>query len=207
MIQAIETVYNGYRFRSRLEARWAVFFDALGIKYEYEKEGFDLGEAGWYLPDFFIPSANLWVEIKGSNPSPEDLTKVAEFSKASQRIVLVTGNPFPAEYTIRWFSGGCEIDLDFWVNYAKQDEVFRCKLESFGFGGYVWAVTTEYAFDLRVVAQSNDGWHFIAQFPGPHQNVSWPISQDNWNDCLPLKTAYTAARQARFEHGATPIIR
>ena len=29
MIKAIETVYNGYRFRSRLEARWAVFFDAL----------------------------------------------------------------------------------------------------------------------------------------------------------------------------------
>jgi hypothetical protein len=27
-IQAIETVYRGHRFRSRLEARWAVFFDA-----------------------------------------------------------------------------------------------------------------------------------------------------------------------------------
>ena len=44
MIKPIETVYNGYRFRSRLEARWAVFFDQLGIKNEYEKEGFDLGE-------------------------------------------------------------------------------------------------------------------------------------------------------------------
>jgi hypothetical protein len=28
-IKAIETSYKGYRFRSRLEARWAVFFDAL----------------------------------------------------------------------------------------------------------------------------------------------------------------------------------
>lgn len=26
---AIQTEYNGYLFRSRLEARWAVFFDAL----------------------------------------------------------------------------------------------------------------------------------------------------------------------------------
>ena len=51
MIKAIETVYNGYRFRSRLEARWAVFFDALGLEYEYEPEGFSLG-AGGYLPDF-----------------------------------------------------------------------------------------------------------------------------------------------------------
>ncbi len=38
--KAIETLYKGYRFRSRLEARWAVFFDALGLKWEYEKEGF-----------------------------------------------------------------------------------------------------------------------------------------------------------------------
>jgi len=52
-IKAIETVYNGYRFRSRLEARWAVFFDTLGIEYRYEPEGFDL-DGIWYLPDFFL---------------------------------------------------------------------------------------------------------------------------------------------------------
>lgn len=33
-IKPIETKYKGYRFRSRLEARWAVFFDALGISWE-----------------------------------------------------------------------------------------------------------------------------------------------------------------------------
>ena len=33
MIKAIDTVYNGYKFRSRLEARWAVFFDEIGIEY------------------------------------------------------------------------------------------------------------------------------------------------------------------------------
>lgn len=44
MIKAIETEYKGYRFRSRLEARWAVFFDALGVEWVYEPEGFDLTE-------------------------------------------------------------------------------------------------------------------------------------------------------------------
>lgn len=53
-IKAIETIYNGYRFRSRLEARWAVFFDALGVKYEYEPEGFELPSGKRYLPDFKI---------------------------------------------------------------------------------------------------------------------------------------------------------
>ena len=53
-IKAIETIYNGYKFRSRLEARWAVFFDNAVIEYEYEPEGFDLGGV-WYLPDFYLP--------------------------------------------------------------------------------------------------------------------------------------------------------
>jgi hypothetical protein len=43
-IKPIETHYKGYRFRSRLEARWAVFFDELGLRWEYEREGFDLGD-------------------------------------------------------------------------------------------------------------------------------------------------------------------
>jgi hypothetical protein len=63
-LKAIETVYNGYRFRSRLEARWAVFFDALAIDYQYEPEGFDLGEAGAYLPDFVLPEFQVYCEIK-----------------------------------------------------------------------------------------------------------------------------------------------
>jgi len=64
VIKAIETSYKGYRFRSRLEARWAVFFDSLGLEWEYEPEGFDLGEDGWYLPDFRLIRSNTYIEIK-----------------------------------------------------------------------------------------------------------------------------------------------
>jgi len=67
MIKAIQTEYNGYLFRSRLEARWAVFFDALDIEYQYESEGFDL-DGTWYLPDFWLPSQACWVEIKPTIP-------------------------------------------------------------------------------------------------------------------------------------------
>ena len=52
-IKAIPTEYKGYLFRSRLEARWAVFFDAMGIEYEYESEGLVLSDGSWYLPDFY----------------------------------------------------------------------------------------------------------------------------------------------------------
>jgi hypothetical protein len=35
----METRYRGYRFRSRSEARWAVFFDAAGVGWSYGDEG------------------------------------------------------------------------------------------------------------------------------------------------------------------------
>jgi len=62
-LQPIETVYRGYRFRSRLEARWAVFLDAAGIKWEYEGQGFDLNGVR-YLPDFWLPRARVFLEVK-----------------------------------------------------------------------------------------------------------------------------------------------
>jgi hypothetical protein len=60
---APQTHYRGYRFRSRLEARWAVFFDAAGIEWQYEVEGFNVNGT-YYLPDFWLPGLKTFVEIK-----------------------------------------------------------------------------------------------------------------------------------------------
>lgn len=67
-IQPIETSYRGHRFRSRLEARWAVFFDALGVHWEYEPNAYRL-PSGHYLPDFLLsglksPGEQVWFEVK-----------------------------------------------------------------------------------------------------------------------------------------------
>lgn len=53
VIKPIETRYKGYRFRSRLEARWAVAFDYDGLNWEYEHEGYNV-DGKYYLPDFVI---------------------------------------------------------------------------------------------------------------------------------------------------------
>jgi hypothetical protein len=70
-IRPIETHYAGCHFRSRLEARWAVFFDALGIAWQYEVQGYKITNLNedrewWYLPDFFLPVTQTWVEVKGT---------------------------------------------------------------------------------------------------------------------------------------------
>lgn len=89
-IKPIETIYNGYRFRSRLEARWAVFFDAAGIKYEYEPDGYEY-ENEKYLPDFYLPNvgpnnSGVFVEVK-----PDDDTRLSEIWKAVNVICHTTG--------------------------------------------------------------------------------------------------------------------
>lgn len=89
-IKAIETRYAGYRFRSRLEARWAVFFDTLGEPWEYEKEGFEL-PSGRYLPDFWLPGLGCWFEVKGELPNAQEMTFGRELSFDSP-VVFAYGN-------------------------------------------------------------------------------------------------------------------
>lgn len=63
-IPTIQTLYDGVEFRSRLEARWAVFFNSIGVKWIYEPEGFDLDENIKYLPDFYLPYFESYFEVK-----------------------------------------------------------------------------------------------------------------------------------------------
>ena len=81
-IKAIQTSYKGYLFRSRLEARWSVFFDALNIAWKYEPEGFELPDGRRYLPDFFLPRFEFFAEVKPdwNNPAiSRDLLRVNDF--------------------------------------------------------------------------------------------------------------------------------
>lgn len=82
-MKAIETQYKGRLFRSRLEARWAVFFDTLGVAWEYE-EGCGLEDGMHYLPDFWLPdvcasgrSGGLWLEIKDRPPTKSEAADLA----------------------------------------------------------------------------------------------------------------------------------
>lgn len=62
---ALPSYYGETLFRSRLEARWAAYFDLIECPWQYEPEGFALPE-GNYCPDFFCPArfAAFFVEAK-----------------------------------------------------------------------------------------------------------------------------------------------
>lgn len=123
-IKAIETEYKGYRFRSRLEARWAVFFDALIIPFEYEKEGFDM-DGLWYLPDFWLPEQNAWLEIKGPELTDSDKEKAVMFRKLrtepnNEEYFILRGDPYYSlehgfSYDFHYTSGGFQKTNYAWV--------------------------------------------------------------------------------------------
>lgn len=93
-MKAITTIYNGYKFRSRLEARWAVFFKYLHLDYDYEVEGFKLENGLFYLPDFYIPSMDLYIEIKPSfsEITMDDALKMECFGEKKQLMIII-GSP------------------------------------------------------------------------------------------------------------------
>jgi hypothetical protein len=83
VIKAIPTKYDGIEYRSRTEARWAVFFNYLKIGFDYEREGYQTSK-GWYVPDFWLPEEKCWIEIKGQDYEHEDhvntLYEVCDFT-------------------------------------------------------------------------------------------------------------------------------
>lgn len=93
-IRPIETRYKGYRFRSRLEARWAVFFDVLGIEWEYEPQGYDVNGRP-YLPDFYLSQLRVYAEVKPTPGSACEHDKLfRSFSETVGSIIVLAGVPF-----------------------------------------------------------------------------------------------------------------
>jgi len=94
-LKAIDTEYRGRLFRSRTEARWAIFFDEVGLDWEYEPEGFELPSGARYLPDFKLMrkhGGHAWVEVKPRTTKADP--KFAEFEEhVGWNAKLVSGTP------------------------------------------------------------------------------------------------------------------
>lgn len=124
MLKAIPTVYGGFRFRSRLEARWARFFDLLNLPWDYEVQGYDLGSAGCYLPDFVLghDRVDAYVEIKPRPPiSHEAKGKLYELAEGSGfPVLLFRGDPVAHELSV-W-----EVGIGAYCQNAKLMDCRKC---------------------------------------------------------------------------------
>lgn len=94
------TLYNEIWFKSRLEARWAVFFDCLGIEYLYEPQFYEVS-AGyrdiWFKPDFLLPKLSKYIEIKFSEPLGTEHLKCSGWTKDIADIYVLYNLNLPSE--------------------------------------------------------------------------------------------------------------
>lgn len=174
-IKAIETKYKGCAFRSRLEARYAVLFDALGIKWEYEPEGFVLEDGTWYLPDFWLPKFNgpegLWVEVK---PDDRDFDTAKNFARSTgQSILLADGTP---DCKVYWIADGKAIGNEEHYSFL-QDSIFMDKY-----------ITGSHKGEYRL--------YVCLGFDPGEEDIDW------FGDSV--VSAVEIARSARFERGQSP---
>jgi len=199
-VRPIETRAYGCRFRSKLEARYAVFLTQLGVTWQYEPQGFHL-PSGNYLPDFFLPLVNggTWLEIKPHGlgayfgfcanealgiPRLED-ERLAEFSayalKQGQHFYIAYG--IPSDHL-----------FDGFADYAAEG-----MLEA-PYDPFMWCVcgcgkTVGIEFDGRGdrVKCSHAGCS-----KSGHGDKGYNYDHDR------IRGAAIAARSARFEHGEAP---
>lgn len=204
-VKPIETEYNGYRFRSRLEARWAVFFDAAGIPYQYEPEGFVLSDGTYYLPDFYLPWFHAYVEIKPSAMDSKDreiAIKKCErlFQKDSVVVLFCEGDPLVSQMQVFCNEldedgGGCGwIDCDFVKGAViKSESVIRNEISR-----NHWNDT----FRLVRIAVGNDGDYKERQYCDSSWQYCYLVPRSMIHMHLGYcEEAKEKARQARFEHG------
>lgn len=216
-INPIETTYAGCRFRSRLEARWAVFFNRLGISWEYEPQGYNVNGRA-YLPDFRITSFGLSisVEVKGENDRL-DMRLLADFLEKESHtdMVLVLG-PIPADTPFTLTHLMLYKPLNYLHNVTAPSELERDRTVARHLAELpeqaqeeVWDLVNER--DRSPVSATLAGFFHqgeafvgpISYFPFLAEGAFDPLSPPDMPVIsLPkVRDAYTAARSARFEHG------
>lgn len=172
MLQPIPTRYRGCQFLSRLEARWAVFFDALDLEWDYEPEGFILPSGECYLPDFYLPQVRMYAEVKPCEcrdevvVPPDARRKLCDLAQAIGRpVILCDGTPRDTNYWTAWPQPG--------EDYPTWEDVVFTDLHRY------------HLVEGRLFASTGGG---LFRHDWPHEDCNHP--------------AVAAARSARFEHGA-----
>lgn len=202
---AIETIYKGYRFRSRLEARWAVFFDSAGIEWQYEVQGYEV-DGYRYLPDFYLPKDECWVEVKGDPTGlHKDIPRLRAMlgdssplpgMKEETSLIIVLGEVPDPGISVPLHPCFCRDDgqpLRTWAFFCRTKE-------GAGRAGVIEPSMLMPLMGLRYWRSPEENSPADAWSPKPillRAEIGWPK----------VAEAYRKARQARFEHGEEGVPR
>lgn len=191
MMKAIQTRYAGYLFRSRLEARWAVFFDSLKLDWSYEPEGFQLPSGTFYLPDFRVMMHGhpVWFEIKPGDTESKPFEEFMSTAPTDWRGAVLNDIPDP------------RVVLSEHHYYTKDDRPYVY----FGGGedGDGAGFDTSYQFCI-----CQDCGEVGFEFEARSERIGCKHlgANKHYTPAHPrIVAAFAAARSARFEHEAREV--
>ena len=126
---------QGYYMRSFAETRWAEMMDALGVFWLYEP-ALARTRHGMYLPDFYLPNAGVYVEVKGKKPTSIEIEKARDVQAA-------TGIPVVFAYGDMELSGASGVTGGFLMGLPDAHEAILhtgefSQIIKFGLGDQVW---------------------------------------------------------------------
>jgi hypothetical protein len=183
-------------------------FDNLMLKWEYEPEGYDLGDEGWYLPDFWFPQIKMFGEVKPLISGCYEATGYTHYAayendvKKCWQLTKMSGHPCLLLF-------GTPEHTGYWATDIRGFEVCPCSRE--------FCDCTR--GDGLCPAGDNEKVRLIDYHFGDH--LYW-LDEDrlfcNSGDCpsdipIPFTSgqfkgvhgeSIKAARSARFEHGERP---
>ncbi len=179
-LKPIDTIFEGIRYRSRLEAKWKVAFNALGVEAKYEQQGFEI-DGKPYLPDFYLPERCMWAEVK-PDLETSDLSKPIGLARLTQEPVAILGD-IPYENS----KGPHHLLI-------RHDRAGNLTATWFA-----WLVTSP---DIGGVIEEPHGFSML--FHGTEMPDMWRMRLSRVEVQTEVAAAYREARAPRFEHGEKP---
>lgn len=183
-----------------------MFFDALGLTWDYEPEGYSLPSGG-YLPDFWLPWQNAWFEVKGQwgGYDGREQALAGELAEATGRTVFIAYGPLPRTLDPQGHD---------WSTNIGDSIQYRASKETgdilYAFCTCPWCGRIGIEYDARGARVC--GWRahhddydtalarVVAQ--GHHRADDKCYTGDDPR----IVKAYAAARSARFEHGESGAV-
>jgi len=113
-----EWKYNGESFGCRLAAQWAVYFDEVGIDYEYRGKG---------IPDFWLPQVEMYASVKGEDFTDPEIYSIDNYVReTSCPVLLLVGVPNYGSYDAR-------LNMD-----TEDNHIFTLDFVLNGYHNYLW---------------------------------------------------------------------
>ncbi len=175
----MEVRYSGRTYKSRLEARWGVFLEKLGVEHASSTETTNLPSGSKYRPSFWLPGLGLVVDVKPVLPFDYNaLRRLWEFAvDLGHDTLLIVGPPTRHKFAVVNRVTCAPID-QFAADFegASEMELANELVESLLEWGSVQFASTPFGRDWIIV------------------NLPLPPNED-----LALHEALLAAKTARFD--------